>query len=136
MKNIVSAMIIALVVGLSAPVFAQLARDAAIARAESILRNFQDGKTADIMKDFDARMTKELSEAKVKAVWPGLVAQFGAFKDIDERREGRMEGRQAVELILSFEKETIVQRAVFDNDGKVTGLVFRPITLAVLPATK
>jgi hypothetical protein len=46
-----------------------------------------------------------------------------------------MEGRQ-VELILSFDKETIVQRAVFDSDGTVAGLVFRPITLAVLPATK
>jgi hypothetical protein len=61
------------------PVFAQLGKDAAIAKAEAILRNFQDGKTADIVKEFDARMTQELPEAKLKPVWQALVAQFGAF---------------------------------------------------------
>ena len=136
MKNVFSSMIVALVVSLCAPVFAQLATADAIARAEGILKNFQDGKTADIVKEFDARMTQELPEAKVKPVWPGLVAQFGAFTGITERREGRMDGRQAVELILSFEKNTIVQRVVLDNDGKVAGLVFRPVAFAVLPANK
>ena len=47
-----------------------------------------------------------------------------------------MEGRQAVELILAFEKETIVLRSVFDKDGKVSGLVFRPLASAVLPPNK
>ena len=78
-------------------------------------------------------MTQELPEAKLKPVWSGLVSQFGAFKSISERREGDMQGRQAVELILSFEKDTIVQRVVFDKEGKVAGLVFRPRALAVLP---
>jgi hypothetical protein len=47
-----------------------------------------------------------------------------------------MEGRQAVELILAFEKETIVQRLVFDGEGKIAGFVFRPKSMAVLPANK
>ncbi len=47
-----------------------------------------------------------------------------------------MKDRQAVELILAFEKETIVQRAVFDSEGKVAGLVFLPLASAVLPASK
>jgi len=136
MKKIIALVIVALAVGLSSPVLAQLAKEAAIAKAEAILKNFQDGKTADILKELDARMTKELPEAKVKPVWPALVAQFGAFKAINERREGPMEGRQAVELILSFEKETILQRVVFDGEGKVAGLVFQPTTSAVLPANK
>ena len=38
--------------------------------------------------------------AKLKPVWQGLVSQFGAFKNIIERREGPMQDRQAVELIL------------------------------------
>lgn len=135
MKN-VPPMIVALVVGLAIPLFAQLSRDAAIAKAEAILKNLQDGKTADIVKDFDARLTQDLPETKLKAAWPGLVAQFGAFKSIADRREGQMKDRQAVELILAFEKETIVQRAVFDNEGKVAGLVFRPLSSAVLPASK
>ena len=76
------------------------ARDAAIAKAEAILKNLQDGRTADIVAEFDARLSKELPEARLKPVWPGLVAQFGAFKSIAERREGPMQERQAVELIL------------------------------------
>ena len=118
------------------PVFAQLARDAAIAKAETILRNFQDGKTADIAKEFDARMAQELPEAKLKPVWQALVAQFGAFKSVSERREGQTQGRQAVELFLSFEKETILQRVVFDSEGKIGGLVYRPTALSVLPPNK
>jgi hypothetical protein len=136
MKIASRTVVVALVVGLCAPAFAQLARDAAIAKAETILENLQNGKSSDIVKELDARMAQELSEARLKPVWAGLVAQFGAFKGIIERREGQMEGRQAVELILSFEKESIVQRAVFDSAGKVTGLVFRPTNLAVLPPGK
>ena len=134
-KN-VPPVIVALVVGLTIPLVAQLSRDVAIAKAEAILKNLQDGETADIVKDFDARLTQDLPETKLKAAWPGLVAQFGAFKSITDRREGQMKDRQAVELILAFEKETIVQRAVFDSEGKVAGLVFRPLSSAVLPASK
>ena len=136
MTKIVPPVIVALVVGLAIPLFAQLSRDAAIAKAEAILKNLQDGKTAEIVKDFDARLTQDLPETKLKAAWPGLVAQFGAFKAITDRREGQMKDRQAVELILAFEKETIVQRAVFDTEGKVAGLVFRPLSSAALPASK
>jgi hypothetical protein len=136
MKPTIASLIVALVVGLCAPVFAQLAKDAAIAKTEAILKNLQDGKTADIVKEFDARMTAELPEARLTAAWSSLVSKFGALESINERREGQVQGRQAVELILSFEKETIVQRAVFDGDGKVAGLVFQPTTMAVLPANK
>jgi Protein of unknown function (DUF3887) len=135
MKRNVS-LTIALILGLSAPVLAQLTREAAIAKTEAVLKNLQDGNIANVLKEFDARMTKELPEARVKAVWPALVAQFGALKSIDERREGQVQGRQAVELILSFEKNTIVHRAVFDNEGKIAGLVFQPLSMAVLPKAK
>lgn len=115
---------------------AQLARETAIAKTEAILKNLQDGNTADVVKEFDARLTQELPEARVKPVWAAMIAQFGAFKGVNERREGSMQGRQAVELVLAFEKETIVQRAVFDGEGKVAGLVFRPLSMSVLPASK
>ena len=132
----IAATIAGLLVCFAVPVFAQLSKDAAIAKAEGIFKNFQDGKTADVVKDFDSRMAQEVPEAKLQPVWAGLVGKFGAFKSITERREGQMDGRQAVELILAFEKETIVQRTVFDKDGKVTGLVFRPLNLAVLQPNK
>jgi hypothetical protein len=127
---------IGFVAALSTPALAQLSSEAAIAKAEAIFKNFQEGKTAELVKEFDARMAAEVPEEKLKPMWPAFTAKFGAFKGIDERREGQFEGRQAVELFLSFEKEKVLQRVVFDNEGKVAGLVFRPVSASVLPAKK
>jgi hypothetical protein len=121
---------------LSTPVLAQLSSDAAMARAEAIFKNFQEGNTAEIVKEFDARMAAAVPEEQLKPMWPAFTAKFGAFKGIDERREGQIEGRQTVELFLSFEKEKVLQRVVFDAEGKVAGLVFRPASASVLPAKK
>ena len=132
----IPAALLAIVMTLPSPAFAQMPRDAAIAKAETLLKNLQDGNMAAVVKELDARLSKEIPEAKLKPAWPSMVGQFGAFKTITERREGQMENRQAVELFLAFEKETIVYRTVFDAEGKVAGLVFRPATLAVLPPTR
>ena len=121
---------------LATPPAVQLSSEAAIAKAEAIFRSFQEGKTAEIVKEFDARLAADVPEEKLKPMWPAFTAKFGAFKGIDERREGQMEGRQAVELFLSFEKEKVLQRVVFDKDGKVAGLVFRPVSASVLPPKK
>ena len=114
----------------------QLSKDAALAKAEAILKNLQDGKIGDITKEFDERMAQDAPEAKLKPAWSGLVSQFGAFKAVTERREGQVKGRQAVELFLAFEKETIVQRVVFDDNGRIAGLVFRPVSGSLLPPAK
>ena len=135
-KKVVCSVVVGVVVSLCSPAFAQLARDAAIAKAETILKSLQNGQTANVVKELDAKMAQALSEEKLKAAWPGVVGQFGAFKSINERREGQHEGRQAVELFLAFEKDTIVMRIVFDAEGRIGGLVFRPKDLAVLPASK
>jgi hypothetical protein len=133
MRRAVASLLVCGMVSPAVTLGAQLTRDAAIAKTEAILKNLQDGNAADVVKEFDARLTQELPEAKVKPVWPAMIAQFGAFKGINDRREGLMQGRQAVELVLAFEKETIVHRVVFDSEGKVAGLVFRPLSMAVLP---
>jgi hypothetical protein len=127
---------VALGLGLYSPLAAQLGKEGAIAKAESILRNLREDKTAEIMKDFNPAMTQAISEEQLQAAWRGLLAQVGAFKGIDERRDGHIKAMQAVELMLSFEKEKIVQRTVFDSDGKVAGLAFQPASKALLPATR
>ena len=119
---------------LATPAFAQLSSEEAIRKAETVLKNLQDGRADDIVKEFDANMAAALPADRLKATWPAVVNQFGRFKSITERREGPFEGRQAVELFLAFEKETVVQRTVFDSAGKISGMVFRPVSGAVLPA--
>jgi hypothetical protein len=115
---------------------AQLPREGAIAKAEGILKNLREGNAGEVVKEFDATMTQGLPEAKLRQVWPTLVGQVGAFRSITERREGRIQGMQAVELMLSFEKGALVQRTVFDASGRVAGLFFQPEAAAVLPAAK
>jgi uncharacterized protein len=128
--------LILITVSLSSTAFAQLTKDAAIAKAEMILKQLQDGHSANIVKEFDATLTNALPETKLTPVWSALVAKFGAFKQIQERREGPFKDRQAVELILVFDKETIVNRVVFDKEGKIAGLVFQSLASAVLPQNK
>ena len=117
-------------------VVAQLDSAATIARSEALLKNLQDGKFADVYREFNPMMAKAIPEERLRAVWDAMNAQFGALKSIDERRSGELQGLRAAELILTFEKERVVQRVVFDNDGKVAGLVYQPVSMAVLPTTK
>ena len=124
------------VASFAAPALAQLSSDAAIAKAETVLKNLQDDTPASIVKEFDQKMAAAVPEQKLRGAWSNMTGQFGAFKSITERREGPLEGRQAVELILAFEKDTIVLRTVFDAEGKIVGLVFRPLANAVLPSKK
>ncbi len=116
-------------------VFAQT-DSALIGKAEAVLKNLQDGRYADVVKEFNPVVEKAIPEERLRAVWEMLTAQFGAVKSIDERRSGELKGYRAVELILAFEKERVVQRVVFDGDGKIAGLAYQPASMAVLPAAK
>ncbi len=121
---------------LGSGVVAQLDSAATIAKSEALLKNLQDGKFADVYSEFNPTMAKAIPEEKLRAVWAAMDAQFGALKSIDERRSGELKGLRAAELILTFEKERVVQRVVFDNDGKVAGLVYQPVSMALLPPPK
>jgi hypothetical protein len=107
-----------------------------IEKAEAVLKNLQDGRFAEVVSQFNPVMTNAIPEEKLRGVWETMIAKFGAVKSIDERRTGEMKGYQAVELILTFEKERVVQRVVFDGDGQIAGLAFQPASMAQLPAAK
>lgn len=128
--------VLALVLVLGSPILAQLSREGALAKADAILKHLQDDNPAEIAKELDTKLLTALPEEKLKGAWAGLAKQFGTFKHVSERREGPYQGRQAVELILVFEKQTIVMRTVFDREGRIGGLVFRPLDMAVLPPGK
>ena len=125
----------ALLLACSASVMAQ-SDSALIGRAEALLKNLQAGRYADVVKEFDPKMVQAIPEDRLRAVWEMLTAQFGAVKSIEERRSGELKGLQAVELILAFERERVVQRVVFGADGKIAGLAYNPATMAMLPAAK
>ena len=118
------------------PIVLAQSDSATIGRAEALLKNLQAGKFADIVKEFDPKMAAAIPEERLRAVWEMLTAQFGAVKSVEERRSGEIKGLQAVELILAFERERVVQRVVFGADGKIAGLAYNPANMAMLPAAK
>ena len=130
-----SGRICALLLVFGSLVFAQ-SDSAAIAKAEAILKSLQDGKFAEIVAQFDPTMAKAIPEERLRTVWQSLTEQFGAVKSIDERRSGELKGYRAVELILTFEREQVVQRMVLDGEGRIAGLAYQPASMAALPAAK
>jgi len=118
------------------PIVLAQSDSATIGRAEALLKNLQAAKFADVVKEFDPKMAAAIPEERLRAVWEMLTAQFGAVKSIEERRSGELKGLQAVELILAFERERVVQRVIFGADGKIAGLAYNPANMAMLPAAK
>lgn len=127
--------ICALLLAFGSIVFAQ-SDSAAIGKAEAILKNLQDGRFAEIVAQFDPVMAKAIPEERLRSVWQSLTEQFGTVKSIDERRSGELKGYRAVELILTFEREQVVQRMVLDGEGRIAGLAYQPASMAALPAAK
>jgi tRNA A37 N6-isopentenylltransferase MiaA len=127
--------ICALLIVFGAVVLAQ-SDSAAIGKAEALLKNLQDGKFAEVVAQFDPVMAKAIPEERLRTVWQSLTEQFGAVKSIDERRSGELKGYRAVELILAFEREQVVQRMVLDGEGRIAGLAYQPASMAALPAAK
>ena len=74
----------------SSGLVAQLDSAASISKAETILKNLQDGKFADVVREFNPMMANAIPEEKLRAVWQAMGAQFGAVKSIDERRSGEL----------------------------------------------
>jgi hypothetical protein len=125
---------ISALVVVAAPIVAAQSDSATIGKAEAVLKNLQDGKYAEVVKEFNPVMVNAIPEEKLRGAWEMLTMQFGKVTGIDERRSGELKGLRAVELILSFERERVVQRIVFDGDGMIAGLAYQPASMALLPA--
>ena len=119
-----------------APIVLAQSDSALIGRAETLLKNLQGSRYAEVVKEFNPAMVQAIPEEKLRAVWEMMTAQFGAVKSIDERRSGELKGFRAVELIVTFERDRVVQRIVFDAEGKIAGLAYNPATMAMLPPAK
>src|SRR5262249_30799883 len=97
-----------------------------VAKARALVEALFKEDWAAAGKDFDAAMKKALPEAKLKGIPPKLKGAVGAFrKQLGTRTEtaGKYE---VVYVTCDFEKFKLDARVVFDKDGKITGLFFRP----------
>ncbi len=77
-------------------------------------------------KDFDETMNKVLPPDKLGDTWKGVVKQVGALKKQGAVTAEKVQKYDVVWVACEFEKATLYTRVVFDGEGRVTGLSFRP----------
>ena len=94
--------------------------------AMDLLTNFNAGRFIDAAKDFDTTMMNALGPTKLQEFSKQLIAQAGAFKSVGAPQLTTEQGYRVVVLPTTFERGNINVRVVFDGNGKVAGLFFRP----------
>jgi hypothetical protein len=109
-----------------APAATMTADERMEATARAVLSNITAGKYIDAAKDFDTTMMTNLGPTKLGEFAKQLNAQVGAFKSVGTARLTTEEGYRVVVLPATYERANIDVRVVFNADGKVAGLFFRP----------
>lgn len=94
--------------------------------AMDLLNNFVAGRYVDAAKDFDTTMMNVLGPTKLGEFAKQLTAQAGAYKSVGAPQMTTEQGYRVVVLPTTYERGNINVRVVFDGNGKVAGLFFRP----------
>lgn len=77
-------------------------------------------------KDFDDTMKKGLPPDKLGDAWKGTVKLVGAFKKQGAATAEKPDKYDVVWVACEFEKATWYTKVVFDDKGRITGLLFTP----------
>lgn len=94
------------------------------ARAFVQLLNKKDFKTA--VAQFDDTMKAAMPEAKLQETWDAVLAQAGAFKQVDKARAQQQGAYTITFVTCDFEKLPLDIRVVFDQSKRIAGLFFAP----------
>lgn len=77
---------------------------------------------AAVVAQFDPRLTKALSEARLRAGWQDAVKQFGPFQKQLKTRTKEQAGYHVVLVRCQFEHGALDVKVVYDAQSRVTGL--------------
>jgi uncharacterized protein len=94
--------------------------------ARSLVEFLDKGDFEKATNDFDAAMHKALPPDELKRTWEKVIGQAGAYK---KHVGSRLESSGMYEIVYvtcEFAKAKLDARVVFDKDGKIAGLSFRP----------
>jgi len=95
-------------------------------RARALVAALARDDFDDASKDFDDAMKKALPADKLGDIWKGIVKQVGPLKKQGASTAEKAQKYDIVWVACEFEKATLFTRVVFDGEGRVTGLSFRP----------
>jgi dienelactone hydrolase len=95
-------------------------------RARALVTALAKDDFAAASKDFDDTMKKGLPPDKLGDAWKETVKLVGAFKKQGAATAEKKGQYDIVWVACEFEKATWYTKAVFDDKGRVTGLLFTP----------
>jgi hypothetical protein len=75
---------------------------------------------------FDAEMRDALPAEKLETVWSQIQTQLGAYRDRGSAQTTTAQNHPVLVYDLTMERGHVVASVVFDADGKIAGLFFRP----------
>jgi hypothetical protein len=102
--------------------------------AQEFIGLLQQKKFDEVVKRFDATLTKALPVESLRLLWQSTVQQNGALKRISQSKKVRVGEYDMVNTPCEFEKATLVVRVVFDQESKVAGLFFLPAAANKAPS--
>lgn len=94
--------------------------------AKQIIQELVAGQFEKVEALYDARMAQALPPGKLADGWRDLNKQAGAFQEITSTETSQVQGLQVVKMNCKFENSVLDATVVFDADGKLGGLSFRP----------
>ena len=103
--------------------------------AKQIIQELVAGQFEKVEAIYDARMKQALPPGKLADGWRDLNKQAGAFQAISGTETSQVQGLQVVKLQCKFENSLLDATVVFNPDGKLGGLSFRPHQAPAAPWT-
>jgi dienelactone hydrolase len=94
--------------------------------AKQIIQELVAGQFEKVEALYDARMAEALPPGKLADGWRDLNKQAGAFQEITSAETSQVQGLRVVKLECKFENSALDATVVFNADGKLGGLSFRP----------
>jgi uncharacterized protein len=94
--------------------------------AKQIIQELVAGQFEKVEALYDARMAAALPPGKLADGWRDLTKQAGAFQQITSTGTSQVQGLQVVKMECKFENSVLDATVVFNADGKLGGLSFRP----------
>jgi uncharacterized protein len=100
---------------------AQAPQERALAAAHML----NDGRFADLARDFTPQMAQALPAARLEQTWRAIVAQPGPLRGTGTPREAQQDGFTVVTVPLNFDQTTL-DLVLSYQQGKIAGLFIRP----------
>lgn len=98
-----------------------------VADAQAVVHALAAGDFQTPEGRFTIQMQQALPPAKLQAVWRQVTKQAGVFEKTAETTSISYKGHAIVLVKTIFKKTPLWTQVVYDGDGKIAGLYFKPV---------